>query len=220
MFSTSPSTGTLTFSNIVAALRASISATSCGVVTMMAPQNGRRRVVEQKAHRHQLEIVLFDRDDFVFVGRGWSFARAEHQGNAWTVNVAVAQTDARLRLFKRDGEICRDGRFSNATFATRNCNDMLYSRNLGGADTRARAGRWRVDIDQHFCAANTIELTQDPFGIVFNCRGNVGIIGGEGELHFDFTAINLDTFNETERHNVATKSRITDRAQRIANLLF
>ena len=39
MFSIRPSTGTFTFSNIVAALRASIKATSCGVVTMIAPDN-------------------------------------------------------------------------------------------------------------------------------------------------------------------------------------
>ena len=37
MFSINPRTGTFTLSNMVTALRASISATSCGVVTIMAP---------------------------------------------------------------------------------------------------------------------------------------------------------------------------------------
>ena len=38
MFSTMPSTGTLTFWNIARPLRASMSETSCGVVTMTAPE--------------------------------------------------------------------------------------------------------------------------------------------------------------------------------------
>ena len=38
MFSTIPSTGTLTFWNIASPLRASISETSCGVVTITAPE--------------------------------------------------------------------------------------------------------------------------------------------------------------------------------------
>ena len=42
MFSTMPSTGTLTFSNILSALRASSSAMSCGVVTITAPLTGTR----------------------------------------------------------------------------------------------------------------------------------------------------------------------------------
>src|ERR1051325_10037350 len=40
MFSTMPRTGTLTLRNIARPLRASISATSCGVVTMTAPVSG------------------------------------------------------------------------------------------------------------------------------------------------------------------------------------
>ena len=40
MFSTMPSTGTLTLRNICRPLRASISATSCGVVTITAPASG------------------------------------------------------------------------------------------------------------------------------------------------------------------------------------
>ncbi len=40
MFSTTPTMGTFTFSNILRPLRASISAMSCGVVTMMAPVTG------------------------------------------------------------------------------------------------------------------------------------------------------------------------------------
>jgi len=40
MFSTTPSTGTCTFSNILRPLRASISAMSCGVVTITAPVTG------------------------------------------------------------------------------------------------------------------------------------------------------------------------------------
>ena len=39
MFSTMPSTGTETFSNILSPLRASARAMSCGVVTMTAPGN-------------------------------------------------------------------------------------------------------------------------------------------------------------------------------------
>jgi len=39
MFSTSPKTFTFTFANMVAALRASIKATSCGVVTINAPES-------------------------------------------------------------------------------------------------------------------------------------------------------------------------------------
>ena len=42
MFSTSPSSGTPTFWNIATALRASISAMSCGVVTISAPVTGTR----------------------------------------------------------------------------------------------------------------------------------------------------------------------------------
>ena len=42
MFSTIPSTGTETFSNIARPLRASASAMSCGVVTMIAPATGTR----------------------------------------------------------------------------------------------------------------------------------------------------------------------------------
>ena len=42
MFSTMPSTGTSTFSNILSALRASSSAMSCGVVTISAPETGTR----------------------------------------------------------------------------------------------------------------------------------------------------------------------------------
>jgi len=40
MFSTMPSTGTSTFSNIFKPRRASSSAISCGVVTMTAPETG------------------------------------------------------------------------------------------------------------------------------------------------------------------------------------
>ena len=42
MFSTMPSTGTPTFSNMVRPFLASISAMSCGVVTMTAPVMGTR----------------------------------------------------------------------------------------------------------------------------------------------------------------------------------
>ena len=42
MFSTMPSTGTETFSNIFRPLRASASAMSCGVVTITAPATGTR----------------------------------------------------------------------------------------------------------------------------------------------------------------------------------
>ena len=42
MFSTMPSTGTATFSNIFRPLRASASAMSCGVVTITAPETGTR----------------------------------------------------------------------------------------------------------------------------------------------------------------------------------
>ena len=42
MFSTMPSTGTETFSNIFSPLRASASAMSCGVVTITAPATGTR----------------------------------------------------------------------------------------------------------------------------------------------------------------------------------
>src|SRR5260370_42064129 len=124
MFSTNPSTGTFTFSNMVAALRASMSATSCGVVTMIAPesdrlhdrqlnvagawrqienqeiefppvplpqkllgvtrhhrsaQNCRRGVVPEKAHRHQFEVVLLDRHDFVFISGSSPLTCAEHE---------------------------------------------------------------------------------------------------------------------------------------------
>ena len=40
MFSTMPMTGTLTLRNMASPLRASISATSCGVVTITAPASG------------------------------------------------------------------------------------------------------------------------------------------------------------------------------------
>ena len=40
MFSTMPSTGTFTLRNIASPLRASMSATSCGVVTITAPARG------------------------------------------------------------------------------------------------------------------------------------------------------------------------------------
>ena len=42
MFSTRPSTGTFTFSNMRTPRRASISATSCGVETITAPASGTR----------------------------------------------------------------------------------------------------------------------------------------------------------------------------------
>src|ERR1041384_716271 len=48
MFSINPRTGTLTFSNIVAALRASINATSCGVVTMIAPERATVWTIEHQ----------------------------------------------------------------------------------------------------------------------------------------------------------------------------
>ena len=161
-----------------------------------------------------------DRNNFVFVGCGWAFARAEHQRNTGTVNVAVAQTDARLGLFKRDGEICRDGRFSNATFAAGNGNDVLDSRNLGGADARACARRWRVDVDQNLCAANTIESAQDLLGVIFYRRGNIWIVSRKSELHFDVAIVDVDSLDQTKRNDVSTKSRITNRAQRAANLFF
>src|SRR5205814_6557181 len=54
-------------------------------------QDRRRSIVEQKPHRHQFEIVLLNRNDLIFFGGGWSFARAEHERNARTINVAIAQ---------------------------------------------------------------------------------------------------------------------------------
>jgi len=67
-----------------------------------------------------------------------------------------------------------------------------------------------VDVDQNFCAANTIELAQDFLGIVFYRRGNIRVVGSERELHFDFAVVDLHIFDKTERHDVAAKSRISD----------
>jgi len=123
-------------------------------------------------------------------------------------------------MLKSDSEVCRNGRFSNAAFTARDRDDVLYSRNSGGANTRACTGRRRVDVDQNFCAANTIELAQDFLGIVFYGRRNIGIVGGKRKLHFDVAIVDIDSLDQTKRDDVATKSRITDRAERVANLFF
>ena len=137
MFSTMPSTGTRTCRNISSPLRASIRLTSCGVVTITAPDNGRGlrqrqlgvagagrqiddQIIElapvdvgqellrgtvhhrpapddglfrrhQKAHRHQLEAVAFERKR-----RGVlidDFTDAHHDRHAGAVNVGVEQAD-------------------------------------------------------------------------------------------------------------------------------
>src|SRR5437762_245559 len=64
MFSTRPRTGTFTFANIVAALRASMSATSCGVVTMIAPAEHRRdaRAVHVAIAQADARAVFVQRD--------------------------------------------------------------------------------------------------------------------------------------------------------------
>ena len=80
---------------------------------------------------------------------------------------------------------------------------------LGANGCTSTAGR-RMDVDQNLCRANTVERSQDFFGIVLNCRGNIGIVGGERELHFYFATVDLDTLDETERDYIAAKTGITN----------
>src|SRR5947207_4684857 len=92
-------------------------------------QNSRRGVVEQKSHRHQTQAVLLDRNDLVFFRCHWSVSGAEHERNAWAIDIAVTQPDARLGLLERDREVCRDGLLTNTSLAARNRDGVLESRN-------------------------------------------------------------------------------------------
>ena len=97
-------------------------------------QNRRRSVIEQEPHRHQFQVVLLDRDDPILFGGHRAIADAEHEGNAWAVNIAIAKSDTRAGFFQGYSEIGRDGRFSHAAFAARDRDDVFDSFDAGRAD--------------------------------------------------------------------------------------
>ena len=82
-------------------------------------------------------MVLLDRDDFVFVAGRRPFVRAEHERNAWAVNIAIAQTDTGFCLLERQREVRGDGRFADTAFAARHCDDVFDSWNPLRANARA-----------------------------------------------------------------------------------
>ena len=86
--------------------------------------------------------------------------------------------------------------------------------------SRACASGRRVDIDQDFRGANASETMQDFLGISLDARGNIWVVGGKRELHPDFAIVDIDGLDQTERHNVAAKTRISNRAQSIADLFL
>ena len=55
-----------------------------------------------------------------------------------------------------------------------------------------------MDIDQNLDAANAFDRAQGAFRIIFNCCGDVWIIRGERELHFNVALIDLDRLHQSE----------------------
>ena len=267
MFSITPSTGTLTFSNIVDALRASISATSCGVVTMIAPaerdrlhdrqldvagagreieheviefapfdlpqkllrvtrhhrpaQDRRRSVVEQETHRHQLEVVLLDRDDLVLFRRGRPIARAEHERDARAVDVAIAEADARF--------VCSSAmaRFAATVdlptpplpLATAITCLMPSIRVAPTPAAPAPAGGAWISI-RTFGLSDTRQLLQSRFRVRFDRARDRRLVRRERQLHRDGAVGDLDSFDQPERDDVAAETRILYRRERCFDLFF
>src|SRR5438046_843792 len=114
MFSTMPSTGTWTCRNISRPLRASMRLTSCGVVTLTAPDHRLLRL-DEEAHGHELDPVLFQRE---LRGVGVKGAGdAHHDGDAGAVDVGVHQADARASRLEGQREVGRHGGFADAALA-------------------------------------------------------------------------------------------------------
>src|SRR5437588_47818 len=93
MFSTMPRTGTRTCRNISSPLRASMRATSCGVVTITAPESGAVGV-------HKADAVAFRLEGQGEVGGHGRFAHA-----------ALAAGDGEEVLDARKGDLLRGSRW-------------------------------------------------------------------------------------------------------------
>jgi hypothetical protein len=67
---------------------------------------------------------------------------------------------------------------------------------------RAHAGACacgrRMNIDQNFCALNTVNSSQRFFGIILNCRGNIWIIRRQRELNLDLAIVDVYRFYQSE----------------------
>ena len=265
MFSIRPSTGTFTFSNMVAALRASISATSCGVVTTIAParcnglhnrklniagarrqiedehiefapfhlpqkllgvarhhrpaQNRRRAVVEQKSHRHQLQSVLFDRQNAIFFRRHRLFARAEHERNTRAINVAIAETDARAGIVaSATARFAATVDLPTPPFPLAMAMMCLIP-GIRVAPTpelptplAARECRSRLSVRARR------QFAQDIFRIGFDCTRHRRVIRCQRKLNDDFAIALPDFFDDPKRNDVPAESGIFHRLQRFFDL--
>jgi hypothetical protein len=108
-----------------------------------------RSVIKQKPHRHQGNAVTLDGDDAVFIiSRGPFVGSAEHESDARTVDVAIAEPGLCARVRQGEGEICSDGGFADTAFSAGHGNHMLHAFDLGGSDGPS-GGRRRLDIDFH-----------------------------------------------------------------------
>ena len=178
-------------------------------------------VVEQEPHRHQLEIVLLDRDDLVFFRRRRALTRAEHERNARAIDVAIAQADARAGLLECDGEIRGHGRFADAAFAAGDRDHVLDSFNPRRADSgRASSGGRRMNIDQYLRLVTPGRSRSAASASVLIVARNGRLVRRQRELHRDIAILDRDAFDQTERNDVATKAGIFDGFERFLDLFF
>ena len=129
---------------------------------------------------------MLDRDDPVVPRRHRPVARAEHEGNARAIDIAVTEADPGAAFFQGDREIRRHCRFADAALTARDGDDVADPFNARGAHSRrSRPGRGRVNIDQDFCTRDPWQRLQDCFRFRFDGLRNRGLVRGQRQLHGD-----------------------------------
>ena len=149
---------------------------------------------------------MFNRNDLVLFRCHRPFARAEHERNARSVNIAIAQSNPRLRFLQSNGQVRRDGRFTHSTFAAGHREHMFDS----GKSSRTHPARtgpsgWRVNVDQDLCVLNARNSAQELFSIVFDRGRNIRIVCGDSELHAHIAVIDVDRLDQAERDDITTE---------------
>ena len=161
-------------------------------------------------------MPLDGNDAVVIVGGRAFVGSAEHESNAWAVDVAIAEARLGTGLGESESQIGCDGGFPDAAFSAGHGDDMLHTLDLRGADGSRGRGRG-LNIDLHRNPAGAAHGLQSRcrVGVDFFC--NARVICGEHQLHIDIRSAHHHIAEQTKRNDITRKAGVFDGTESLTN---
>ena len=154
-------------------------------------KHGGRGIVEQEAHRHELQSLALDGKDAILIISHWPLVAAEHQSDARAIEIAIAKT--------RPGALSPPARQQDLLppwtcqhpLSTRHGEDMLDTFQIAGPGIPAASG-WRLNIDLDFNAPNPALPRKRRLRLIANLPGNRGLCCSQAQAARKCLALDSD----------------------------